>query len=185
MYLAYKSCEFPGCTWKTPADELITVSERQEEMQLHITMRHSAGSGAVKTEDKGKCQTQTKVDRPALKAKTSATEWILWKNAWQRYLRETGLGGHSAVTQLWECLSSETAIGLINAGFGTEDSVEVLMEEIRKSVIGDLNKLSQRVELSNMGQHDRESVREYVARLRGKTDWCGLTYACSAAGCEQ
>ena len=76
-YLASKSCEFPGCTWSTPADELITVSERQVEMQLHITMKHSGGSGTVKPEDRGKCQTQTKVDRPALKAKTSATEWVL------------------------------------------------------------------------------------------------------------
>ena len=88
------------------------------ELQLHITIKYCNGSSAVEREDKRKCQTQTKVDRPARKAKTSATDWILWKNAWQRYLKETELGGHAAVTQLWECLSEETALGLINAGFG-------------------------------------------------------------------
>ena len=58
-------------------------------------------------------------------------------------------------------------MGLINEGLGEEEDITKLMEEIRKSLIGDLNKLSQRVKLSNMGQHDGESMREYVARLRG------------------
>ena len=74
-------------------------------MKLHITM--SQGTG---TESKNKCQTQTKVDHLALKAKTSAIEWTLWKNAGQRYLKEPRQCGHVAVTQLWKCLSSETAV---------------------------------------------------------------------------
>ena len=121
---------------------------------------------------------------PSLVAKTSAIEWTLWKNAWQRYLKKTGLGGHAAFTQLWECLSSETGVGLCNAGFGEEDNIDRLIEEIRKSVIGNLNKLSQRVEQLNMGQHDRETVREHAARLPGKTDWCGLAVTCSRADCD-
>ena len=123
VFLDPKSCEFPGCTWSTPAGQFVAISERQAELQLHITMKHSGGSGTGGGATRGKCQTQTKVDRPNLKAKTSATEWILWLNAWQRYLEETELSGHSAVTQLWECLSSETAIRLIQAGFGQEKSV--------------------------------------------------------------
>ena len=59
-----------------------------------------------------------KVDCRALKAKTSVIEWVLWNNDWQIYLKERGLGGHAAVTQLWKCVSSETAVGLCNAGFG-------------------------------------------------------------------
>ena len=50
------------------------------------------------------------------------------------------------VTQLWECLSSETSEGLTEV-----EDIGVLIEEIRKSVISNLNKLSQRAELSNMG----------------------------------
>ena len=49
------------------------VSKRQAELQLHITMKHQHESDAVKHEDKRKCQTQTKVEQPAQKAKTSAT----------------------------------------------------------------------------------------------------------------
>ena len=69
--------------------------------------------GRSGTEERNKCQTQTMVDRPALKAKTSAVESTLWRNAWQRYLKETGLDGHAAVTQLWECLSSETGVCVV------------------------------------------------------------------------
>ena len=118
------------------------------------------------------------MDHPALKAKTSATEWILWKNAWQRYLRETGLGGHATVTQLWECLSGETAVGLINVGFWEMEDIDRLIEEIKKSVIGDLKKLSQWVKLSNSEQHNGDSEREYATRLRGKTDCYGLAVKC-------
>ena len=35
-----------------------------------------------------------------------------------------------------------------------------------------------------MGQHDRETVREYKARLGGRLTWCGLVVACSRAGCD-
>ena len=78
----------------------VTIRERQAELQLHIT------------NDRRKCQTQTKVDGLSLKAKTSATEWILWKNALQRYLKEMGLGGHAAVTQLWKCRAVEHGTAL-------------------------------------------------------------------------
>ena len=40
-----------------------------------------------------------------------------------------------------------------------------LIEDIRKSVIGNLNKMSERVELSAMGQHKGETVRVYTAKL--------------------
>ena len=75
VFLDPKSCEFPGCTWSTPAGQFVAISERQAELQLHITMNHSGGSGTGGGATGGKCQTQTKVDRPTLKAKTSATEW--------------------------------------------------------------------------------------------------------------
>ena len=61
-------------------------------MKIHINMCHGS--------EKTKSQTQTKVDHSALKAKVSALEWTLWKNAWQRYLKVMGLEGHDAVTQL-------------------------------------------------------------------------------------
>ena len=72
-YLPPNKWEFPDCTFSMAGDEFVTVSERQAELQLHITMHHSRSG----IEDRNKCQTQTKVDCSALKAKTSATEWIL------------------------------------------------------------------------------------------------------------
>ena len=121
----------------------------------------------------------------ALKAKTNAFEWTLWKNAWHKYLKETGLGGNAAVTQLWECLSSETSVGLINTGFGEEEDIAKLIEKIRKSMICNPNKLSQRVKLLNMGQCNRKKVREYVTRLPGKINLCGLEITCSWADLDQ
>ena len=61
-FLPPKSCEFPGCTFSTPGNEFVKVSNRQAELQLHITMCH----GRSGTEERNKCQTQTKVDRTAL-----------------------------------------------------------------------------------------------------------------------
>ena len=41
VFLGPKSCEFPECTWSTPAGQFVAISERQAELQLHITMNHS------------------------------------------------------------------------------------------------------------------------------------------------
>ena len=61
-----------------------------------------------------------------------------------------GLLGNDGVTQLRECLSSKTTVSLCNAGFGEKITITVLIKEVRRSVKGNLNKLSQRVELSTM-----------------------------------
>ena len=66
----------------------------------------------------------------------------------------------------------------MKCNFGAEMDVTVPMEEIRKSVMGNLDKLSQRVELSQMGHHDNETVSELAARLRGMTHWRGLEIVC-------
>ena len=142
-------------------------------MKIHLTVAHGSG------ESNTKCQTQTKVDRPSLKAKAHDIMWTLWKNAWQRYLREMGMEGHAAVTQLWECLSSETAGCLCNPSFELEINIDVMIEENRKSMIGNLKILSQKVKLSWMEQHDGETVRMWAARLSGKTNWCGPEAVCS------
>ena len=65
-----------------------------------------------------------------------------------------GLGGHAAVIHLLECLSSETFVSLCNGGFKEEDNIDTLIKQVRKSMIGNLNKLSKWVELYSMGQHD-------------------------------
>ena len=54
-----------------------------------------------------------------------------------------GLECHAAVTHLWQCLSTKMGICLCNMGFREDIDLERLMEEIRMSVIGDRNKLSQ------------------------------------------
>ena len=97
-YLSAQECGFPEYAYKTEENTFTTVSERQVEMRHHIPI--------VPGSEKTKCQTQTKVNPPTLKAKVSALEWTLWKNIWQRYLKVTGLEGNTAVTQLCKCLSS-------------------------------------------------------------------------------
>ena len=67
------------------------------------------------------------------------------------------------------CLSNEKVSGLFTAEFGDVLNQEMLMEDIGKSVISDLNKL-----LSQIGKQDRESVEDWVARFQGKTNWCGI-----------
>ena len=49
------------------------------------------------------------------------------------------MGGHAMVTQLWECISSETAAGLCNVGLGEEEDISLLIEGIRMPIIGNLN----------------------------------------------
>ena len=43
------------------------------------------------------------------------------------------------------------------------------MEDIQNSMIGNHNKLCQRVEQSQMGHHNGKTVQEPQARLRGMT----------------
>ena len=81
MYPTFMKCGFPECSKETELNTFITVSKRQAEIKLYITMAH--GSGPFNT----KCQTQIKVDHPVLKA----IQWTLWKNSWQRSLKEMEL----------------------------------------------------------------------------------------------
>ena len=52
---------------------------------------------------------------------------------------------------------------------GDELDLEKMMEDIQNSMIGNHNKLCQRVEQSQMGHHNGKTVQEPQARLRGMT----------------
>ena len=82
-YLAAKTCEFSECSFSTEKNTYVTISERQEEPKLPITIHHRKSG----TEYRNKCQTQTKVDCPAPMAKTSAFEWTLSRDTSKRWGR--------------------------------------------------------------------------------------------------
>ena len=52
---------------------------------------------------------------------------------------------------------------------GTKPEIDVHVQEGEKK----------KIMTPSMGKHDEKTVSEWTARLRGKTNWCGLDDVCS------
>ena len=54
---------------------------------------------------------------------------------------------------------------------GTKPEIDVHVQEGEKEKV--------KIMTPSMGKHDEKTVSEWTARLRGKTNWCGLDDVCS------
>ena len=54
---------------------------------------------------------------------------------------------------------------------GTKPEIDVHVQEGEKEKV--------KIMTPSMGKHDEKTLSEWTARLRGKTNWCGLDDVCS------
>ena len=174
-------CEVVGCEFKTPSMELAMAMQR---LELHYKMVHVAAQVVSQQQPQGD-QPKAKPDkvrRPELKKGISEDKFLHYQRQWVRYKRATGLADEETIRdQLLSSCSDELAEDMENLygeQLDTKTESELLSKMHQLAVVSQ-NHLVNVVRLRSMVQDNDESIRSYLARLKGAANVCNLTVSCT------
>ena len=123
-----------------------------------------------------------KVKRPILKKGISEDKYLHFSRQWQRYKRSSGMKDLEVVRdQLISCCEEELSEDLENL-YGSEldnKTEEQLLTMMRQLAVVAQNHLVNMMRLRALVQDSDESVRSYLARLKGAASVCKLTVMCT------
>ena len=119
-----------------------------------------------------------KVKRPTISLSGTTEEWNYFLSRWTEYKAATRIAGGEATLQLLECCEETLRRDLTRANGGSlnlkpEDEV---LAAIRQLAVREENIMVLRVELSSMKQDRDETIRNFVARLRGHASNVNFSY---------
>ena len=123
-----------------------------------------------------------KVKRPVLKKGISEDKYLHFEKQWQRYKRSSGMNDLVIVRdQLISCCEEELSEDLENLyGSELDNKTEVqLLTMMRELAVVAQNHLVNIMRLRALVQDSDESVRSYLARLKGASGVCKLTVMCT------
>ncbi len=130
----------------------------------------------------------TPVRRPQLSAGGTAEGWGYFLSRWETYAQAIQLVDADVASHLLDCLDPDlrrdvtrNAVAAGPRKIGTYALPE-LLAAIRPLAVIDVHCLAAWHAFSNMTQDRGESVRSYVARLRGQAEVCQLNHTCTACG---
>ena len=174
-------CEVVGCMFKTPPMELAIAMQR---LELHDKQVHRAPQVVPQQQPVGD-QVRAKPDkvrRPELKKGISEDKFLHYQRQWVRYKRATGIADEQTIRdQLLSSCSEELAEDMENLygeQLDTKTESELLSKMHQLAVVSQ-NHLVNVVRLRSMMQDNDESVRSYLARLKGAANVCNLTVSCT------
>ena len=177
-------CEVVGCEFKTPPMELAMALQR---LELHYKMVHVAAQVVSQQQPQGD-QPKAKPDkvrRPELKKGISEDKFLHYQRQWVRYKRATGLADEQTIRdQLLSSCSEELAEDMENLygeQLDTKTEQELIAKMHQLAVVAQ-NHLVNIVRLRSMLQDNDESIRSYLARLKGAANVCNLTVSCGVDG---
>ena len=175
-------CEVVGCEFKTPPMELAMAMQR---LVLHHKMVHEAVQVVSQQQQPRGEQPKAKPDkvrRPELKKGISEDKFLHYQRQWLRYKRATGLADEETIRdQLLSSCSEELAEDMENLygeQLDTKTESELLSKMHQLAVVAQ-NHLVNIVRLRSMMQDNDESIRSYLARLKGAANVCNLTVSCT------
>ena len=162
-------CEAPGCTKSiTPESGAVALGL----MQLHQTNVHSHANTQK--------QKPPKVDRPRVTRGISGEEWATFERKWTMFKNATHIGCDEMTSQLLACCEGELENAIYNdSGDVAGMSEDNLLKVIKELSIIEVAETVRITELLGMKQGHGESVRAYVARLRGKAQICPFHQECT------
>ena len=118
-------CPVADCPYKTPAT-LPTYEMVYKDLDLLTRYGHhdlqvaqqagqlgQGGAGAPKPD---------RLPRPQIGEGASQSDWVYFKDNWERYKRSTCLDAQKAVDQLWACCSDELARSVYDGGADNKTS---------------------------------------------------------------
>ena len=178
-------CTAPNCVlgqsgerYKTPKLEVVFAMEM---LRSHMQLNHDQGQvGNQRRQDPGDgCFTKPEKNRrPSLQKGISEDRFLTFERQWARYKKSTGMQDESMVrAQLLACCSEELGDELDNLhGAQLDQKIETdLMSEMRKLAVVTQNNLVNIMRLRSMTQDSDESVKSFMARVKGEAEVSKLT----------
>ena len=145
-------------------------------MTGHISMDHSQAASFKPTQ----------IPRPELSAGETSKGWQYFLNRWKEYSQAANLTAPHITIQLLACLDPKLRRDVTMNATGPTPLREYtepdLLAAIKAMAVQEENKRAARVTLSRMTQDRGETVRSFVARLRGQAEVCRFDRKCT--GCE-
>ena len=167
-------CEAAGCDKHFTADSIANLLGF---MKLHQENVH--GNSSQK-------QKPPKVDRPKISRGISAEEWETFSRKWTTLKKATAIGMSELNSQLLACCDNE----LENCIYSNTGDIDALTEaqllvSLKELSVDDISLSTRITELLHTRQAHGESVRPFVARLRGKAAICPFSVKCSDTDCAK
>ena len=152
------NCEFPDCSWVSPAGDLVTVVKL---MEMHFTANHKQQNQANKVKVE-------KAKRPELSSEMSDEDWAYFLSRWASYKKATGLEGEDIALQLLECCCEELRKDHYRnfPSTGTILSESVLLSQLKQIAVRAKNRAVNRFKLNTLRQDKGESIRRFAGRIK-------------------
>ena len=171
-------CPFPECTYETEdvEDALAAVLISVHSNGTHMPAPTNSNAATQHT-NAAKIE---KVRRPTISAAGSSEEWSYFLTRWQEYVDATKVTGKDQVIQLLECCDENLRKDIARNAGGSlaNQTVDYVLEAVKKLAVREENAMVARVQLSDMRQDRDEAIRSFGARLRGQASVCKFTIAC-------
>ena len=117
-----------------------------------------------------------KVKRPVIKAQGTTEDWTIFLIHWDEYKGATKITGANIVYQLLETCDEKLRTDLTRCyGSLAGETEHNLLNFIKTLAIRPENVMVARVKLQSYHQEREESVRSFVARLRGQAGVCNFS----------
>ena len=163
-------CPIQDCTYETPdlGDAIVAAL-----ITAHCITHSAASTGATVPVEK--------IKRPTIELAGTKEEWTYFQTRWEDYKEATKISGSQEKTQLIECCSEEMKRNLIRLSGGSiqNKNIKDVMTAIEQLAVREENIMVARLDLHNMKQENDESIRSFLARLRGQASTCNFTVECS------
>ncbi len=122
---------------------------------------------------------------PKIGVGASPEDWQAFRRQWSMYKSGTMISPSQAATALFYCCSEELRLDIMrdirsDVALMPEDE---LLAEIRRLAVKEESILVHRMKLGKMVQTPGQSIRTFLANLRGQAALCKLTIKCSEPGC--
>ena len=169
-----------GGKYKTPplpsgqALQLLTMHNQNHTQAQGVAVGQGTGGATG-------CKAE-KVPRPVLKKGQSEDKFLHFSRQWTRYKRASNLGTDQQIKdQLLACCSDELIEELNNLHGDQLDAKteEQILAEMKTLAIVAQNHLVNIVRVRSLVQDRDETIRSYLARLKGVAAVCKLTLQCA------
>ena len=163
-------CPAPDCDHSFG---LITGNALAQLIELHARTAHPVPANAAPQPAAAKAE---KVRRPVIGLQGTQEDWSYFQNRWAEYKAATKIAGDEVVSQLLETCEEPLRKDLHRCYGRLDRETEVnVLKYMKILAIRPENIMVARVKLQNLHQERDESVRSFVARLRGQAGVCSFT----------
>ena len=126
------------------------------------------------------------VPRPTFGVDQTTERWEYFKTRWSNYKTATGLAGAAITSQLLETCDEKLRFAMYQSDALINTKTETQILELMKTLsVKQENVMVSRMKLHGLHQDAGESVRNFVARIKGQAELCRFEITCTAAQCTQ